>query len=210
MYGDNPNLTVAFTSYVGCTGTWWPEMLNYCGVTYPAPIGNCGPYAGIISSLNGVYIYNTGTKIAGITDGTSNTLLYGERANGMLNAADSKCFDWWGDAYTVDTLFTTLYPINPFNKISNTVGGDGDADPYSNAASSFHPGGANFAFCDGSVHFLKDSISSWAYNPTTGYPNGVSLNTSTGVYGIAPGTRLGVYQQLSTRAGGEVVSSDQY
>jgi prepilin-type processing-associated H-X9-DG protein len=210
VYGDNPNLTVAFTSYVGCTGTWWPEMLNFCGVTYPVPMASCGLYAGIISSLNGAYIYNSSTKLSGITDGTSNTLLYGERANGMLNAADSKCFDWWGDAYTTDTLFSTLYPINPFNKISNTVGGDGDADPFSNAASSFHPGGANFAFCDGSVHFLKDSISSWAYNPSTGYPNGVSLNTSTGVYGITPGTRLGVYQQLSTRAGGEVISSDQY
>ena len=26
-YGDNPNLTVAYTSYVGCTGTWHPEIL---------------------------------------------------------------------------------------------------------------------------------------------------------------------------------------
>jgi prepilin-type processing-associated H-X9-DG protein len=28
-------------------------------------------------------------------------------------------------------------------------------------ATSFHPGGLNVAFCDGSVHFIKDSISSW-------------------------------------------------
>jgi prepilin-type N-terminal cleavage/methylation domain-containing protein/prepilin-type processing-associated H-X9-DG protein len=215
-YGDNPNLTYAFTSYAGCTGTWWPEMLNYCAVVYPASMSSCSLYSNIMSSLNGMYIYNTPTRIAGITDGTSNTLLYGEHANGKFTAQDSKCFDWWGDALAFDTLFSTLYPINPFNKIVNSVGGtsgygsDGLGDPWADAASSFHPGGANFGFADGSVHFLKDSISSWAYNPATGYPTGVVFTSSTGVYSIVPGTQLGVYQKLATRAGGEVISSDQY
>jgi prepilin-type processing-associated H-X9-DG protein len=45
---------------------------------------------------------------------------------------------------------------------------------------SFHPGGANFAFCDGSVHFLKQSIS------------------------------MPTYCALGSRNGGEVVSADQY
>jgi prepilin-type N-terminal cleavage/methylation domain-containing protein/prepilin-type processing-associated H-X9-DG protein len=211
QYGDNPNCTVAYTSYAGCTGTWWPELLYICAnTTYPAPLSSCPAYSTVINSLNGVYIYNTSTKLAGITDGTSNSIMYGERANGRFTSGDSNCFDWWGDAFTVDTLFTTLYPINPFNKISNSVGGDGDSDPWSDAASSFHPGGANFAFCDGSVHFLKDSISTWAYNGTTGYPNGVSFNGSTSTYSLAAGTQLGVYQKLSTRGGGEVVSADQY
>jgi hypothetical protein len=31
-----------------------------------------------------------------------------------------------------------------------------------------------------------------------------------GVYTLAPGTQLGVYQKLSTRALSEVVSADQY
>jgi prepilin-type N-terminal cleavage/methylation domain-containing protein/prepilin-type processing-associated H-X9-DG protein len=48
------------------------------------------------------------------------------------------------------------------------------------AARSYHPGGANGAFADGSVHFFKNSI-----NPTTWFA-------------------------LGTRAGGEVVSSDSY
>ena len=32
---------------------------------------------------------------------------------------------------------------------------------------SFHPGRANVGFCDGSVKFIKDSVSSWQINPAT-------------------------------------------
>jgi prepilin-type N-terminal cleavage/methylation domain-containing protein/prepilin-type processing-associated H-X9-DG protein len=48
------------------------------------------------------------------------------------------------------------------------------------AASSHHPGGVNAAFADGSVHFIKDSVSAV------------------------------VWRGLGTIAGGEVISSDQY
>ena len=48
--------------------------------------------------MNGIFIYCNPSRIAPITDGTSNTILYGEKANGMFTAADSLCFDWWGDA----------------------------------------------------------------------------------------------------------------
>ena len=59
---------------------------------------------------------------------------------------------------------------------------------------SFHPGGANVLFCDGSVHFLKETID-------MGSPN----------YSTVPGgINIGVYRKLSTRNGGEVVSTYTY
>ena len=59
------------------------------------------------------------------------------------------------------------------------------------------------------MHFLKDSIQSWPLSQNSPYtPIGV-IDTG-GIFSLVPGTQLGVYQKLSTRAGGEVISSDQY
>jgi prepilin-type N-terminal cleavage/methylation domain-containing protein/prepilin-type processing-associated H-X9-DG protein len=211
---DSNTLKYAFTSYAGCTGTWFAEPLLYCTspyVIYPAQMSSCPVFTSMNNSINGVYRYVDSANIARITDGTSNTIFYGERANGLFGKTASGtdlsgCFDWWGDAVASDTLFNTMYPMNPFKKITDTSQEYNYA--YVEAASSFHPGGANFAFCDGSVKFLKDSISTWPFNPTTGFPNGVTDNSGTQV--IAPGTQMGVYQALSTKAGGEVISADAY
>ncbi|OJW22033.1 MAG: hypothetical protein BGO49_14755 [Planctomycetales bacterium 71-10] len=58
--------------------------------------------------------------------------------------------------------------------------GDGAITASHMAARSYHSGGVNVAMCDGSVKFIKDSIS------------------------------LPTWQALGTRAGGEVVSADAY
>ena len=58
--------------------------------------------------------------------------------------------------------------------------------------------------------FPYDAQKSWPINPSTQLPNGVTLDSAGYVYQMAPGTQLGVYQKLSTVAGGEVVSSDSY
>jgi prepilin-type N-terminal cleavage/methylation domain-containing protein/prepilin-type processing-associated H-X9-DG protein len=218
---DGVDMTMCYSSYGGCAGTWF-ELARY---SWPLSEFQAG-----INNQNGVIVYigyestlnisgtvysglNRGcVKLSAVTDGTSNTLMYSERAHGMLNATDQVCWNWWCSGNFGDTSFCTMYPLNPFRRVGDpSLGGQaGGSDAFVSAASSFHPGGANFAMCDGSVKFIKDSISCWQINPTTQLPNGVSLDAAGFVYQIAPGTQLGVYQMLSTKSGGEVVSSDQY
>ncbi|WP_165232974.1 DUF1559 domain-containing protein [Aquisphaera insulae] len=205
-YGDflDPplHLIVRFTSYGGNFGTYYPDSYFYGGYKDP----NAATMQPVYAGINGVFTYNRGIGINSITDGTSNTFLFAERANGKFPANNRDYVSQWADGARSDTLTTTLYPLNPFNKIADAA--EQQSDAWSDSASSFHPGGANFAMADGSVKFIKDSINTWRFDPATGFPIGVTLTN--GVLTVNPGTQVGVYQSLSTRSGGEVLSADQY
>jgi prepilin-type processing-associated H-X9-DG protein len=73
------------------------------------------------------------TRFADIRDGTSNTLLFVEAAGCGIN---------WLEPRDLDIEQLTLQINNP-------------AGP---GIRSHHPGGTNAAFCDGSVHFLSETI----------------------------------------------------
>jgi prepilin-type processing-associated H-X9-DG protein len=49
-----------------------------------------------------------------------------------------------------------------------TTGTNAADQPYQNANSN-HPGGANFLFADGSVHFIKSSIAIRTYGSPAGH-----------------------------------------
>jgi len=141
-------------------------------------------------TMRGYFDYRGTAKppsIASITDGTSNTIMSGEVL--PSNAADSN-FWFFNGAYAGTTV--------PLGFNSNTI--QAGVAPGCNSSTwqsptapvgcrfgasakgfiSLHPGGANFAFGDGSVRFLKNSIS------------------------------MITYCALGSRAGGEVISSDSY
>jgi prepilin-type N-terminal cleavage/methylation domain-containing protein/prepilin-type processing-associated H-X9-DG protein len=204
-------VTAAPTNYVGS----WGDMMNNtifdylcvdpaqiafknangytsAGCTPPPadPSGLSAPFRGIFGDCSNA----ASIKISDITDGTSNTMFVGENSPN-LNSGLS-----WVSGN--DIYATTILPMNWMTNIKN-----GGVDPStgevcspaawnpSNPASqthcfnnqwyyqgfkSYHPGGCTFGFADGSVKFLKQTIN------------------------------VRTYMALSTRAGGEIVSADQY
>jgi prepilin-type N-terminal cleavage/methylation domain-containing protein/prepilin-type processing-associated H-X9-DG protein len=214
---DGPERTVSLSNYVGNVGG--PHQLQpFSGTFVPTPNGDFANCAVI--------------KIATITDGTSNTALFSEVLSGVNNAAAvtagamprakrvhfsapgmsnlaanaaavnaeiAACKSippttagWggvrgdWFLAYPFYVNYAVYNHMAPPNTLAcsssqtgagNTWGQDyyGTAPPTSN-----HPGGVNMAMADGSVKFIKDTVS------------------------------LPAWWAIGTRAGGEVVSSDQY
>jgi prepilin-type N-terminal cleavage/methylation domain-containing protein/prepilin-type processing-associated H-X9-DG protein len=177
-----------YTSYAYNLGTWWQiPKYNYLA--------------------NGPFLGHATIRLAAVLDGTSNTFAFTEHTRAILSPDDQLCYHWWTSAFFDDTGFHTLYPINP-QRIMSTTTGEG-ADVYRIAASSRHPGGANFVMLDGSVRFLKDTIDCWTPDPISGLPPGVTFDDEHKVL-IGSAMKLGVYQKLSTRNGGEVISADAY
>jgi len=215
--GDFP---CAQASYVASEGTQEQVIWNWANTTPPDPTGqfsnSCNQGPG-----DGMYAPTYATRISAVTDGLSNTFSFGEMTRFINEPSGSNFqFDyaagWWagppwtGTPYwgTNDIRFTGIAPSiarpNSPPDLTNSMLGicvfnsgafyppdlarlslvPGPVTACTNwgqiAFRSLHPGGVNFAFADGSVRFIKNSVN------------------------------LLTYRALSTRATGEIVSSDAY
>jgi prepilin-type N-terminal cleavage/methylation domain-containing protein/prepilin-type processing-associated H-X9-DG protein len=221
----NTPMPMTYSSYAGSLGMWpiyvgpsSAQMAQVNGVLYNIGIPPLNPITIYGNTYRGPFPSIPPVRISGITDGLSNTIAFGEHAHGLFSIqpdtygnVDFNDWNWWVSGNFGDTIFTTYFPMNPQKKLATGYYEGGayiQGDDMVTAASSFHPGGATFAFCDGSVHFLKESIDSWTVDRKTGLPGGVTYQYPT--YKVQPGTRIPVYQALSSRNGGEVISADSY
>ncbi|MGE0758752.1 MAG: DUF1559 domain-containing protein [Pirellulaceae bacterium] len=142
-------------------------------------------------------------SMAEVLDGTTNTLLIGERRlNIPLNQRYPGSIVWGTAQGTGDSanVFHAAHPINTRSRCADYDADGSDSTRTRFASSSTHPGGAQFAMTDGSVRFVAQTI---ALNPAataralanTG--NGCTTGTDTG-----PGW---VYNNLCARDDGQVI-----
>jgi len=192
--GNSPS---AGTSYVGNVGDnclqcgfFTPGAITFCAAQgYNCRGNQLGDSAnnavGVPGQTSGSGIFwrqCNGVRLPEIIDGTSNTFLAGEQI--------MACTNWnaWSEAN--QSIGSTALPLNYLapgvaltqtgSIVKSTGGSDQGNWHHWYSFRSYHPGGANFVFCDGSVKFIKSTIN------------------------------MPVYQALSTRNQGEVLSSDSY
>ncbi len=209
-----------FMQAVPTTGTWNENFTSYAGVegTFIQRYMNISTYAGEQTSCNGIIFGDGNISIANITDGTSNTFIYGEKAHTKLAnypataAKAPTAYHQWTSGFYTDTQLACYFPPNAESS-SAAIGPM--SIYYANTSSSWHPGGVNFSFSDGSVRFVKNSISSWTMNGGSATASGgiwlpVNVTFASFNYTINPGCQLGVFQKLATRGGGEVIDANSY
>jgi prepilin-type N-terminal cleavage/methylation domain-containing protein/prepilin-type processing-associated H-X9-DG protein len=222
---DGTTVPITYTNYAGMLGTYCPSDGRSPNSAELGLENGMYPDVGAPVSVGGSGATRSPVKISSITDGTSNSIAFAETCHGKYEQAgctSGGCCDWegagwWADADYEDATITSFYPPNvPIPPAYYTTGSgsgfkapdgcdNGNSIP-AMTSQSFHPAGVNVAFADGSVHFIKSSINSW--NWQTLYTMRASNGTANCV--IPAGITPGVWQALSTIAGGEVLSSDQY
>jgi prepilin-type processing-associated H-X9-DG protein len=182
-----------FPQYAYAQG--WYGLSSYGGN------GGTRSFPGIGVTRDGIFCQHSRVRLADITDGTGNTFLFGERLHSdpvfdymtynynlafypLENAGKLAAVFATSSGSLLERFLSTPVPINYRVRTDISVdefhGPTGAMNNRFCAFGSGHPGGADFAFADGSVRFLNETIP------------------------------LETLQALSTRASGEVASASGF
>jgi prepilin-type N-terminal cleavage/methylation domain-containing protein/prepilin-type processing-associated H-X9-DG protein len=134
----NPNLPVTFatSNYIASFGStdYHPCYTNAVGVACPG---------------NGVFFLNSRTSVANVRDGTTYTMMVGERRTNMTTSPPIQGM-WFGA------------PPGGVESVGRVLGSTDqppdDPAQHFEAYSSMHGNGVNLLLCDGSVQFVIDSV----------------------------------------------------
>lgn len=163
--GKYASISADFTSYekrVTSNGTDRIEIAksNYVGVasvgdSMTPPSGDFAAYGSPV----GVFFWNSSVSFRDITDGTANTGMLGERCykfqNLLMGAGTVFGCSPVATGYSSRTRAINNALGIAYWGINQTI----SSPTHQNRGfSSLHPGGVQFALCDGSVRFLSDAI----------------------------------------------------
>ena len=195
-YCDNPNLIYAFTSYAGCTGTWWPEMFNYYAGDLPGLDGDLPELQHHHGhAQRGLYLQRQSQTIATITDGTSNTIMYGEHANGRFTTANPRASIGGAMPWPSTPSSRPCIPSTPSRRFRIGPGEPRGWGPTDSATrgSTAHRASILAASISPSATARSDSSRSRSVAGSTTRPRAIrwAFTFNSGVYTIAAGTRAG-------------------
>jgi prepilin-type processing-associated H-X9-DG protein len=193
---------VARGSYAGMFGSLMVDAI-------PTEERGCEVPRAVLAQVNGSIHDDGPVRLSSFGDGLSHTIVVAERALSPLRQINtergpaSARFGWIASGNWGDTLVTAFLPPNMHRKVA------ADSDPTQvRAASSLHPGGLNTLMGDGSARFIKDTISSWPFDPATGHPAGATITPTFRTWTNLP--TPGVWQALATRNGGETIDDASF
>ncbi|MEO2047178.1 MAG: DUF1559 domain-containing protein [Pirellulales bacterium] len=129
------------------------------------PLHGIGPIYGNPWTDNpiriGIWSLTQPTRIHQIEDGTSNTMLLGEKAHFATSDEGRRRRTFWAYSYTSYNKSLTFHQtrsiINDYDRCLAIPGAFG-ANPCKRSWGSLHPNGLNIVFCDGAVQYISDSI----------------------------------------------------